>query len=105
LAYAVAMPEVDDAVKLVTDPANVSELGVTGPQRQFAVNRKRVIKALRDAGAGKAEARDLALEALEKVEGGAEIRAGRGTGPAGARGDVGDEHWWVPASAIRFQVD
>ena len=96
------MPDVDDAVKLVTDPANVTRLGATGPERQFAVNQNRVVKALREAGAGKAEARELALEALAKVNGGAEIRATRGTPAAGGRGDTTAEHWWVPAEAVRF---
>ena len=97
------MPDVDDAVELVTDPANSSPMGVTGPQRQFAVNQARVVRALRDAGAGKAEARELALEALTKVNGGAEIRAGRGAPAAGGRGDSTAEHWWVPADAVRFE--
>ena len=72
------MPDVDDAVKLVTDPAYVSRMGATGPQPRCAVKHNRVLRTLRDDGAGKAEARELALEALEKVGGGAEIRASRG---------------------------
>ncbi len=97
-----SMAEVDDAVKLITDPANVAELPRTGPERRFAVNQTRVMKALRDGGAGKAEARELALEALVKVEGGAEIRAIRGTPATGSRGDANAEDWWVPADAVRF---
>ena len=96
------MPDVDDAVKLITDPANVSPLHVAGPERRFAVNRKRVINALRDAGAGKAEARELGLEALRKIEGGAEIHAARGVNASGGSDDPGSENWWVPASAVRF---
>jgi hypothetical protein len=61
-----------------------------------------VIKALRDQGAGKAEAHELALEALEKVSGGAEIRSPRGARVAGGRGDSTAEDWWVPRSAVRF---
>ena len=97
------MPDVDDAVKLITDPANVSRLGLTGPEQHFAVNRARVIKALRNAGAGKAEARELALEALAKVNGGAELHASRGAPAAGGRGDATEEHWWVPKEAVRFE--
>jgi hypothetical protein len=96
------MPELEDAVKLVTDPDNVSRLGVTGPQERFAVNSNRVLKALRDGGAGKAEARELALEALTKVGGGAELRAARGTQPGG-RGERELEDWWVPKDAVRFE--
>jgi hypothetical protein len=95
------MPELDDAVKLVTDPANLTRMGRTGPEEQFAVKQNRVMKALREAGAGKAEARELALKALEQVEGGAEIHATRGA-PAG-RGDPSEEHWWVPRAAVRFE--
>lgn len=96
------MADLDDAVKLITDPANVTRMGRTGPEERFAVNQNRVQKALRDAGAGKAEARELALKALEKVKGGAEIHAGRGAQAAGGRGDATAEHWWVPAGAVRF---
>jgi len=95
--------KVDDAVKLITDPANVSRTHAAGPEERFAVNAKRVIRALRDAGAGKAEARELALEALEKVGGGAELRAAR-AGQRGGGSDRAIEDWWVPKSAVRFQA-
>lgn len=95
------MPDLDDAVKLVTDPANVSRLGVTGPQQLFAVKQNRVLKALRENGAGKAEAHELALQALEKVGGGAELRTSRGA-QAGDRGERDLESWWVPAESVRF---
>jgi hypothetical protein len=98
------MAEVDDAVRLITDPANVTRMGQTGPDEQFAVKQNRVLRVLRDAGAGKAEARELALKALEKVGGGAELHVSRGT-PAVGRGDATEEHWWVPRSAVRFQDD
>jgi hypothetical protein len=96
------MADVDDAVKLITDPANVTRMGRTGPDEQFAVKQNRVLRALRDAGAGKAEARELALKALEQAGGGAELQAHRGT-PAVGRGDATEEHWWVPRDAVRFQ--
>lgn len=97
------MADVDQAVRLVTDPANVTRLGQTGPAEQFAVKQNRVLRALRDAGAGKAEARELALKALEQVEGGAELQAHRGAQPVGGRGDATEEHWWVPAAVVRFE--
>jgi hypothetical protein len=96
------MPDVDDAVKLITDPANSKRMGLTGPEEHFAVNQNRVVKALRDQGAGKAEARELALKALEQVGGDAEIRSSRGAQAVGGRGDANTEHWWVPKAAIRF---
>lgn len=95
------MPDVSDAVKLVTDPANVHRMGPKGPQEQFSVNSKRVIRALRDQGAGKAEARELALDALTEVGGGAEIHPSRGK-QGGQRGDPNVEEWWVPAEKVRF---
>ncbi|MDQ3572058.1 MAG: hypothetical protein M3383_04265 [Actinomycetota bacterium] len=97
------MADVRQAVQLVTDPANVTRMGVTGPDQQFAVNQNRVLRGLRNAGAGKAEARELALKALEEAGGGAEIRASRGTPATGGRGEAEAEHWWVPASAVRFE--
>ncbi len=96
------MPEVADALSLVTDPANVSPMPVVGSEERFAVNSKRVIKALRERGAGKAEARELSLKALEEAGGGAEVRAVRGAQVAGGRGDSNAEDWWVPKAAVRF---
>jgi len=96
------MADLDDAVKLVTDPANVTRMGKTGPEEQFSVKQNRVLKALRETGAGKAEARELALKALEKVDGGAEIHATRGAPAVGGRGEATEEHWWVPKGAVRF---
>jgi hypothetical protein len=96
------MAKLDDAVKLITDPANVSRLGATGPEERFAVNTKRVLRGLRDAGAGKAEAHELALEALAKVGGAAELRSARAS-QRGGRGDRDLEDWWVPKDAVRFE--
>jgi len=95
------MADLDHAVKLVTDPANVSRLGATGPQERFAVKSNRVLRALRDGGAGKAEARELALKALDQVGGGAEVHPSRGA-QGGARGEREVESWWVPAETVRF---
>ena len=95
------MPELEDAVKLVTEPANLSRLGATGPQQRFAVNSNRVLRALRDQGAGKAEAHELALAALAEVGGGAELATSRAA-QRGARGDREIESWWVPGDAVHF---
>ena len=95
------MPELEDAVKLVTEPANVTRLGATGPQERFAVRSSRVLRALREQGAGKAEAHELALAALAEVGGGAEIATGRAA-QRGARGDREIESWWVPGEAVHF---
>jgi hypothetical protein len=96
------MPELADAVKIITDPANVADSGVTGPQgERFAVKANRVIRALREAGAGKAEARELALKALDEVGGSVDAHAGRAA-QRGARGERDVEDWWVPKGAVRF---
>jgi hypothetical protein len=99
----VRVPDVDDAVKLVTDPAYVSRMAATGPQERCAVKHNRVLRALRDNGAGKAEARELALQAIEKVGGDAEVRASRGAPQTGDRSDSSVESWWVPTEAVRFE--
>ena len=98
------MPEVADAVKLVTDPANVSRIRTPGPDERFSVNQSRVMRGLRDGGAGKAEARELAFQALDKVGGAVEMHASRGMSARG-KGDAADELWWVPKSAVRFEDD
>jgi hypothetical protein len=95
------VPELKDAVKLVTEPANLSRLGATGPQQRFAVNSNRVLRALREQGAGKAEAHELALAALAEVGGGAELATSRAA-QRGARGDREIESWWVPGDAVHF---
>jgi hypothetical protein len=95
------VPTVDDAAKLLTDPANVARRRISGPQERFAVKQNRVVRALRDDGAGKAEARELALQALEKVGGGVNEHTGRAP-RAGGRGGRDVEDWWVPADAVRF---
>jgi hypothetical protein len=95
------MPEPAEALKLVTDPANVSPIHAAGPEERFAVNSKRVLKALREQGAGKAEARELALDALREAGGGAELGTSRGP-QRGNRGQVEVETWWVPKKAVRF---
>ena len=63
------MASIDDAVEALTDPRNLSELGDSRDERRFAVKQKQVIARLREGGAGKAEARTLALQAVEKVGG------------------------------------
>ncbi len=89
------MADLEQALALVTDPANLSEINHPGEGRRFAVNQKKVIRRLRDAGAGKAEARELAIQAVFEAGGGAEQRSAREAGTI--------EDWWVPLSAVRFE--
>jgi hypothetical protein len=101
-AYALDMPEIKDAVALVTDASNVSRMHAPGPEERFAVNQSRVIRGLRDGGAGKAEARELAFKALEEVGGAVDMHTSRGVSARGGKGDAAGEVWWVPKSAVRF---
>jgi len=96
------MPEIKDAVAALTDPRNVTEKGVAHPRPMRAVKHARVVSQLRKDGAGKAEARQLALQALAEIDGEVEEhpkRAGQGREIPG--GDT-VEDWWIPADRIRW---
>ena len=93
---------IDDAITALTDPANVSQLGHSGPRRRFAVKQKRIIARLRDMGAGKAEARTLALQGLEKV--GGEVIEGANRGGVPGRHTESVENWVIPPDAIRWDA-
>ena len=95
------MPDLKDAVAAITDPANVSPMGLTGNQRQFAVKQNRVLRTLRDNGAGKAAARELALKAIAEVGGGVDTSLDRGGLARGRQRDRTIESWWIPAEAVR----
>ena len=97
---ACGMPDVQDAIKVVTHPANLVGAGDrhTGER---AVNEARAVRALREQGAGKAEARALIREAAQELGGrvDSEVRfAGRATGPDTK---TAVEIWYVPTAAIR----
>jgi len=94
------MATVDDAVETLTDPRNLSELGGSGTERRFSVKQKQVIARLREAGAGKAEARTLALQGLEKL--GGEVVEGSQRGGVMARHTDSVESWVVPLEAVRW---
>jgi hypothetical protein len=95
------MASIDDAVAALTDPRNLSELG-GGDERRFSVKQKQVIQRLREAGAGKAEARTLALQAVEKV--GGEITEGSHRGAPLARHTDSAESWIIPLDAVRWDA-
>ncbi|MDX6581048.1 MAG: hypothetical protein QOI10_232 [Solirubrobacterales bacterium] len=96
------MPDVKDAIKVVTDPANLSSFGDSRRDvRQ--VNEGKVVAALRELGAeGKADARNLAVQAIGELGGGVETRVEPGGQGAGTRPRV-IETWYVPAEAVRDQ--
>jgi hypothetical protein len=94
------MPDVNDAIEVVTDPANVVSSSDSHSDMR-RVNGKRAMRALRDQGAGRAEARTLISDAVRELGGevGSEVRmSGRATGPD-AREPA--ETWSVPTSRVR----
>jgi hypothetical protein len=93
------MADAKDAQRIVTDPANV--VGNDSHSNERAVNGKRAVAALRDLGAGKAEARELISEAVRELGGrvDSEVRiGGRAAGPD-TRKAV--DLWFVPVDAVR----
>ena len=96
------MPDVDDAVKLITAGSNLSDPVQLGSHQVREVKQARVLAELKRGGAGKAEARELVLDALEKVDGGVETRIQRGDMRPGGRGDRTLDAWGVPTDAVRW---
>ena len=94
------MPDVEDAKKVVTDPANLSSFGDSRRDvRQ--VNEQKAVKALREMGAeGKADARNLAVQAIGELGGDVETRVEAASQGAGNKPRV-IEIWSVPADAVR----
>jgi hypothetical protein len=93
------MPSAEDAKRIVTDPANV--VGNDTHTNEREVNGKRAVAALRDLGAGKAEARELISEAVRELGGrvDSEVRfGGRAAGPD-TRKAV--DLWYLPVDAVR----
>ena len=94
------MAELKDAIDVVTDPANL-DAGGDNHSNTRRVNGKRAIRALRDRGAGRAEAGNLISDAVREI--GGEVRsevqrAGRATGPDAKRAA---DTWFVPVSKVR----
>ena len=97
------MASIDDAVAAITDSKNLSELGGgSGDERRFSVKQKQVIQRLREGGAGKAEARTLALQAVEKI--GGEVTEGSHRGAPLARHTDDPETWIIPLEAVRWDT-
>jgi hypothetical protein len=95
-----AMPDLKDAIKVVTDPENLSAFGDSRTGLR-AVNEHRAIAALRDQGAGKAEARTLAAEAVRELGGKVESRVQYGGAASGRDTRRVVETLYVPIGAIR----
>jgi hypothetical protein len=92
------MPDADDAKRIVTDPANTIANDTHSSETQ--VNGKRAVAALRDLGAGKAEARELISETVRELGGrvDSEVPVSGGAGH-GSRKAV--DLWFIPSDAVR----
>ena len=92
------MPDVKDATEIITHPANVIANDTHSGESQ--VNGKKAVAALRDQGAGKAEARELISEAVRELGGrvDSEVPVGGGAGH-GSRKAV--DLWFIPGDAVR----
>ena len=93
------MPELDDAVKLVTDPEYVTHSDTRSGE--LKVNSKRVLSALRKQGAGKGRAQVLLNDAVLEVGGrlDAEVRVAGRTGGGDSRKSA--DVCFVPVAAVR----
>ena len=94
------MPDVEDAKKVVTDPANLSSFGDSRRGVRH-VNEDKVVAALRELGLEKAEARNLAVEAIGELGGGVETRVEQGGQRSARKRPQVIETWHIPADAAR----
>jgi hypothetical protein len=93
------MPDVTDALRVVTDPANLASFGDS--RRGIRnVNERKAVAALRELGAGKADARNLAVQAIGEIGGGVDTRVESG-GRSGGSSPRVIETWYVPSDAVR----
>ena len=93
------MPDVKDATEIVTDPANVIGSDTHTNERQ--VNGKRAVAALRDLGAGKAEARELISEAVRELGGRVDSEVQIGGRAAGPDTSKAVDTWYIPVDSVR----
>jgi hypothetical protein len=94
------VPELQDAIKVVTDPANVvSATDIHTDVRP--VRYQRALRALRDQGAGRAEARELIREAIQELGGRVESDVRASDRPVGPDTRTQVETFLVPAASIQ----
>jgi hypothetical protein len=95
------VPDVKDAIKVVTDPANLTSFGDSRRGVRH-VNEDKAVAALREMGAdGRAEARNLAVQAIGELGGGVETRVESGGQRGGGSRPKVIETWFVPVDAVR----
>jgi hypothetical protein len=94
------MADAADAKRIVTDPSYVV-VADDSHSNERQLNGKRAVSALRDLGAGKAEARELISEAVRELGGrvDSEVRMGGRAGGPDTRKAV--DLWFLPADAVR----
>jgi hypothetical protein len=94
------MPDVKDAIEVVTDPANLSGGGDshTGMRE---VNGHKAVAALRSQGAGRAEARTLAADAVREIGGRIESRVETGGRAVGGDTRRVVDTLYVPVDRVR----
>jgi hypothetical protein len=93
------MPEVSDAIDVITDPSNI--VGSDSHSDERRVNAKKALKALKVRGASKGDARLLITAAVEELGGhtDSEIQSGaRATGPDSRKAEP---VWFIPAAKVR----
>ena len=94
------MPDLKDAIEVVTDPANVDGFSDTHSEvRQ--VNTKKAVRALRAQGAGKGEARTLISDAVRDLGGRVEAEVQASGRAAGSDLKRATDVWYVPVEKIR----
>jgi hypothetical protein len=93
------MADAADAKRIVTDPTNV--IGNDTHSGESQVNGKKAVAALRELGAGKAEARELISEVVRELGGrvDSEVPVAGGAGRPGSRKAV--DLWFLPTDKVR----
>jgi hypothetical protein len=91
---------VEDAIEVLTDRANLASFGETGSAWR-AVNDSLVLRELRRRGESEAAARNLCLEALERLGGRIEQQTRTGGLQAGRQRQHRLEVWYIPRNAVR----
>ena len=93
------MPELKDAIAVVTDPANIDTSTDTHSEYR-RVNQKRAMAALRAMGAGKGTARALISDAVREIDGRVESEVVSSGRAAGSDAKEAGAVWYVPVAAI-----
>lgn len=94
------MATAKDAIEIVTDPANLRAADDRHDEMRV-VHERRAVDALRERGAGRAEARALGAEAVRELGGKVESQVDMGGVTAGGSRQRVVETWYVPTDKVR----